>query len=42
MMRMSTIKHSNNVMLQGDLHIDSLQKKGAHNQCNSAAKYNTI
>ena len=38
-MRMNTIKHSNNAML---LQIDSLHKKEAHNQCNSAAIYSII
>ena len=33
---MNTIKHG--LMLQ----IDSLHKKGAHNQCNSTAKYSAI
>ena len=36
---MNTIKHGSNAMLQV---IDSLHKKGAHNQCHSTANYSAI
>ena len=39
MMRMNTIEHNNNAML---LLIDSLHKKGAHNQFHSAANYKAM